>query len=93
MLRFANVILNFIDRDCKLSGVVPLVTLSGIQSMPWRTRAEQAASPNSAPVSIYSRNQPVVSLTPALQDRGDLGRRAKQWAEDFTVLLRRQVRP
>jgi hypothetical protein len=93
-IRFAGATLEHIDAPRRVSDVVIVVALVGAGSMPWRTRAEQAASPNQATMSMLGSREVVpVELAPARRPRAALLQQADRLAEDLTVLLRRQLRP
>src|SRR5262249_16281203 len=50
-IRYAGWLLNRIDPTNRLSRVAPASRLEGIGYLPWRTRAEVAASPNAASIN------------------------------------------
>lgn len=93
-LRFAGATLDHLDGPHRLSDIVVIAGVLDADSMPWRTRAEQAASPNQAKLSMLgSRAAVPVELAPARRPRAALVQQADRFAEDLTVLLRRQRRP
>ncbi len=63
--------------------------------LPWRTRAERDASPNSVTMGSRYSDDPIrVHLNPPIRDRSELrGQAADMTAQDLTVLLRRIVKP
>lgn len=90
-LRFAGWVLDEVDPVGRVSDVVPLVALTGGGYLPWRTRAEHAASPQSG--QMGSGGEDVrVTLTPLRRHRAALTHDTERIAEDFTVMLRRQVK-
>jgi hypothetical protein len=89
-IRFAGWLLDRIDPLHRVTDVVPAAQVGGAGYMPWRTRAEHAASPTSA--TIQSRSDVAsVTLTPARKHRQSLVHDAARIAEDLIVLLRREV--
>jgi len=88
-LTFAAWLLDRIDPLERLTDVVPVVELAGAGYLPWRTRAEAAASPNSATMGSGS-DRAVVALNPARRHRQALTHDAGRIAEDLTVLLRQE---
>jgi hypothetical protein len=89
-IRYAGWLLKRIDSTNRLSRVALASRLEGIRYLPWRTRAEVAASPHAASLSLWApeaaESQPVVLPRAALLfDTAGL-------AEDITVRLRRQAR-
>jgi hypothetical protein len=88
-LRFSGWLLDRIDPVHRLSDVVIVVHLSGAGYMPWRTRAEHAASPNSGQVGLGAHDI-TVGLTPARRRRQALTHDVDRIAEDLVVLLRRE---
>ncbi|MBI4494727.1 MAG: DUF4062 domain-containing protein [Chloroflexi bacterium] len=90
-LHLAGWVLDKVDPVRRLGDVVPVATLLDAGWMPWRTRAEHAASPNSA-TSGKGRGEILVHLCPARRHRAALTQEAGRLAKDLTVLLRREVR-
>ena len=90
-LRFAGQTLDRIDPLGRISDVVVVVALLGAGSIPIRTRAENAASPNSMPMGAGG-DETVVTLTPPRRHRQALVHDADRIAEDLTVLLTRRRR-
>jgi hypothetical protein len=90
-LRFAGRALNLIDRRRRIEWVVLAVAVTDGAGHTWRTREEHAASPNSGPMG-WSSDRVVVQLNPLTTSRGSLTREAGTLANDFLVLLRRQMR-
>jgi hypothetical protein len=89
-LRFSGWLLERVDPLRRISDVVPLAALVGAAHMPWRTRAEHAASPQSGQVG--HGGDAVVTLRPARRHRQALTHDADRIAEDLAVLLRRDRR-
>jgi hypothetical protein len=93
-IRFAGAALDHLDGPRRLSDVVVVAGLLDAGYMPWRTRAEQAANPNEATMSMLgSRDVVPVELAPARRPRPALLQQPDRLAEDLTVLLGRQLRP
>jgi hypothetical protein len=90
-LRFAGWLLDRVDSVRRLSDVVVAAHLADAGYMAFRTRAEHAASPNSAAMGSGS-DDPTVMLTPARRHRRALNQDAGRIAQDLTVLLRRSRR-
>jgi hypothetical protein len=88
-IRYAGWLLERIDPIHRLSRVALACRLDAVGYLPWRTRAEVAASPNRANMNLSGResaeSQPVVLSRAALLIDG-----ARQ-AEDITVYLRREA--
>lgn len=91
--RFAAQLLDHVDPVTRFTHVAPVVALLGAGYVPWRTRAEQQRSPNQATMGMGSRNESVVLLTPPVRRRAALVHDGTRLAEDFTVRLRREIRP
>ncbi len=90
-IRFSGWLLDRIDPLHRLTDVVPVARLAGAGYMPWRTRAEHAASPKAA--TIHGTADAVTAtLTPARRHRQALTHDANRIAEDLITLLRREVR-
>jgi hypothetical protein len=91
-LRFSARVLDRIDSVNRLSHVAVMAAVTGVGYLPWRTRQEQAESPNRATMGPGSQEQVRVSLTPAVRRRAALSHQTNELAEDLTVRLRREVR-
>jgi hypothetical protein len=87
-LRFAGWLLDRVDPVRRLTDVVVIV---GAGYMPWRTRAEHAASPHAA-VMGPGGDDATVTLTPPRRHRQALTHDADRMAEDLTTLLHREFR-
>jgi hypothetical protein len=88
-IRYVGWLLNRVDPTHRLHPVALACRLDGVGYLPWRTRAEEAASPNAANMGSgleAADSQPVILARAALLFDG-----ARQ-AEDITVRLRRQVK-
>jgi hypothetical protein len=90
-VRFSGWLLDRIDPLRRLTDVVPISQVVGGGYMPWRTRAEHAASPNAAPAG-RGGDQTTVMLTPARRHRQALTHDADRIAEDLATLLGREWR-
>jgi hypothetical protein len=91
-LRFSGWLLDRVDPPRRLTDVVVVVALRNAGYMPWRTKAEQAASPNAASMGGASE-EAMVTLSPPRRHRQALTHDADHMAEDLAVLLRRQRQP
>ena len=91
-LRFVNRLLSIIDARGGLTYVAPVVALLGAGYGAWRTRAEQAASPDSMTMNMMAPNEPAIArLSPPARPRIALRDEPAELAADLTVLLRREV--
>jgi len=89
-IRYVGWLLDRVDPTHRLSRVALASRLDGVGYMPWRTRAEVAASPNMASMSlsgVESADSPPVVLARAALLFDDA-----RLAEDITVRLRRQAK-
>ena len=91
-LAFVDRVLAHIDPGGRTSYVVPVVALVGAGYTAWRTRAEQAASPNSMTMNMNSGDQIVTHLSSPAQPRSALSDGRSNLATDLMVLLRRAAR-
>jgi hypothetical protein len=91
-LAFVDRVLAHVDPDGRASHVVPVVALIGAGYTAWRTRAEQAASPNMMSINMNSGDQIVTHLSSPAQRRSALGDGRSNLAMDLMVLLRRAAR-
>lgn len=87
-VRFAGWVLDLIDPTHRLTHVAVVAHLAGAGYMPWRTRAEHQASPNTGQVAMGGQD-PTVALSPATRHRQALTHDADRIAEDLAALLRR----
>jgi Domain of unknown function (DUF4062) len=90
-VRFSGWLLDRVDPLRRLTDVVPIAHLAGGGYMPWRTRAEHAASPNEGRMG-QGGDHTTVMLTPARRHRQALTHDADRIAEDLAALLRRERR-
>jgi len=88
-VRFSGSLLDRIDPLYRLTDVVVIAHLVGAGYMPWRTRAEHAASPSSGSMGPGG-DTTTVMLTPARRHRQALTHDADRIAEDLATLLRRE---
>jgi Domain of unknown function (DUF4062) len=90
-LQFADWLLGRVDPLRRLTDVVPLASVVGAGYLPWRTRAEHAASPGTGTMG-RGTDDATVGLTPARRHRQALVHDADRMAEDLAALLRREFR-
>lgn len=86
-------LLGHVDPTERLTHVVLAARVAGSAAYGWRTRAEQAASPNSGSISMFGQEEErgvPVMLTPPHMVRQALTMNTPRLVEDLTVLLRRQ---
>jgi hypothetical protein len=91
-LNFAGWVLDHVDPTHRLQEVAPVLSLSDAGYLGWRTRAENRRNPNSVSMGIGARDALAVYLRPATRRREALRKDTKRFAEDITVLLRREKR-
>ncbi len=82
-VRYAGWLLDRIDPARRLSRVALACRLEGIGYMPWRTRAEVAASPNRASIGFPGRE--AADCPPSVLSRAALLMDGARQAEDITV--------
>ena len=87
-IRYTGWLLERIDPTHRLTRVALACRLDGIGYLPWRTRAEVAASPNSASMSLSGRE--TADSPPVVLPRSALLMDGARQADDITVQLRRQ---
>ena len=87
---FIKIVLGQIDDVERLSEFAPVAFLSASNHSSWKTRAEQARTPNSATPNIFGGASQAVWLNPPARPRGALRTQIDDMAEDLTVLLRGQ---
>jgi hypothetical protein len=87
-IRYTGWLLERIDPTHRLTRVALACRLDGIGYLPWRTRAEVAASPNSASMSLSGRE--TADSPPVVLHRSALLMDGARQADDITVQLRRQ---
>lgn len=88
-LAFVDRVLERIDPGQHARHVVPVAALLGATYTAWRTRAEQAASPNSMSINISGGDRIVTHLSSPAQPRETLNQDRSTLARDLMVLLRR----
>jgi hypothetical protein len=88
-IRYTGWLLERIDPTHRLTRVALACRLDGIGYLPWRTRAEVAASPNSASMSLSGRE--AADSPPVVLPRAALLMDGARRADDITVQLRRQT--
>lgn len=88
-IRYAGWLLDRIDPTQRLNRVALACRLDGVGYMPWRTRAEVAASPNQASMGFPGRE--AADSQPLILPRAALLMDSARQAEDVTVRLRRQA--
>ncbi len=89
-IHYAGWLLEQIDPTHRLSRVAVVCRLDGAGYLPWRTRAEVAASPNRANPSLSGRES--ADSPPMVLPRASLLMDGERQAEDITVYLRREAR-
>jgi CheY-like chemotaxis protein len=90
-VRFCGWLLDRVDPLHRLTDVAVIAHLAGGGYLPWRTRAEHAASPNAATMG-QGGDTTTVMLTPVRRHRRALTHEADRIAEDLATLLRRERR-
>lgn len=88
-IRYTGWVLDRTDPTRRLSRVALACRLDGVGYLPWRTRAEVAASPNRATMGFVGRE--AADSPPVVLPRAALLMNAAIQAEDITVQLRRQA--
>jgi len=91
-LRFSNTVLAYIDPTNRFSHVAIVAKILDAGHMAWRTRAEQARSPNSVTMnSFFDGDQEAVHLSPPHRTRSALRLNVSELVDDLTVKVRRQL--
>jgi hypothetical protein len=88
-LAFVDRVLERVDPGRRASHVILVAALIGATYTAWRTRTEQAASPNSMSINMSGGDRIVVHLSSPAQARAALSERRSNLASDLMVLLRR----
>jgi Domain of unknown function (DUF4062) len=88
-IHYAGWLLDRLDPTHRLTRVALACRLDGVGYLPWRTRAEVAASPNSASMSLSGRE--AADSPPVILPRAALLMDGARQADDITVRLRRQT--
>ncbi|SKA14806.1 DUF4062 domain-containing protein [Novilysobacter spongiicola] len=92
-LAFGGWLLEHIDSTQRITHVALCAAVTGQGGMGWRTRAEQAASPNGGSFDSLGREEErerPVMLQPAHAPRAALAMDTQRIAEDLVALLRRR---
>lgn len=92
-LAFGGWLLEHIDSTQRITHVALCAAVTGQGGMGWRTRAEQAASPNGGSFDAFGREEErerPVMLQPAHVPRAALAMDTQRVAEDLVALLRRR---
>lgn len=89
-IHYAGWLLERIDPTHRLSRVAVECRLDGVSYMPWRTRAEVAASPNRANMNLSGRES--ANSPPVVLPRTSLLMDGARQADDIAVYLRREAR-
>lgn len=92
VLEFGGSVLDHIDRANRTSHFAVRALLTGAGHLPWRTRDEQARSPHSASMSIYSHDRLEAHLTPPVRRRPALRQQSRELAEDLAASLKLATR-
>jgi hypothetical protein len=90
-IAFADAVLAHIDPAGRAMDVALVGAMLGATFTAWRTRAEQAASPNSMSINVSASEQILAHLSPAAQPRASLTKQLSGLARDLMVLLRREA--
>jgi len=90
-IAFADAVLAHIDPAGRATDVALVGAMLGATFTAWRTRAEQAASPNSMSINVSASEQILAHLSPAAQPRSSLTKQLSGLARDLMVLLRREA--
>ena len=89
-IHYAGWLLDRVDPTRRLSRVALASRLDGVGYLPWRTRQEAAASPNSATMNLSGLDS--ADSPPVVLPRAALVFDAANQADDITVRLRRQAK-
>lgn len=91
-LAIVDRVLDHVDSAGRATHVVAVAALTGAGYSAWRTRAEQAANPNSMTMNMSGGDRIVTHLSPPAQPRSALAGGRSSLARDLMVLLRREAR-
>jgi len=91
-LLYINWVWDLIDSTGKLTHAVPIVSILNAGYRGWKTREEQRRDPNRGFMNMNNEEAVTVQLTPPSRPRPALKMQAAELAEDFTTLLRREVK-
>jgi len=89
-LRYADWLLDHVDPTQRLTHFAIAAAIAGTESVVWRTRAEQNASPNSYSMGWRQSEPAPVHLSPPQRPRSAIKLSANQIVEDLVTLLRRE---
>jgi len=92
-LRLAGRVLDHVDDPPRISQVAVVAALCRPGSWPWRTRAEEAASPNSATMRMFGPDRVEALLSPLVRRRAALLHDADSVAKDLATRLGLQLGP
>jgi Domain of unknown function (DUF4062) len=89
-IRYAGWLLDRVDRTHRLTRVALACRLDGVGYLPWRTRAEVAASPDRAAMNLSGTDS--ADSPPVVLPRAALLYDGAAKADDITVRIRRQAK-
>jgi hypothetical protein len=89
---YAAWLLDRVDPTQRLTHFVIAANIVASDYLSWRTRAEEAASPNSGHMRSSGDSRKAVQLKPVHRPRGELKSQADEIVTDLITLLRRQNR-
>lgn len=92
VVRLAGRVLNHVDDPPRISHVTVVAALCRPEFWPWRTRAEEAASPNSTTMRMFGPDRVEALLSPPVRRRAALLHDADSLAEDLATRLGLQLR-
>jgi hypothetical protein len=92
VLSFLATTLDALDTAPRITHVVPIAALFGVDYVGWRTRAERDANPNMMTMNMLGSGNPFVHLDPPAIARHALRAERHEVAADFTALLRDRSR-
>jgi TIR domain len=92
VLSFLAATLDALDTANRMTYVVPIAALVGVDYVGWRTRAERDANPNMMTMNMQGSGTPFVLLDPPAIARHALRAERHEVAADFTALLRDRSR-
>ncbi|MXY11383.1 MAG: DUF4062 domain-containing protein [Acidimicrobiaceae bacterium] len=91
VVRLAGRVLDHVDDPPRISQVAVVAALCRPGSWPWRTRAEEAASPNSATMRMFGPDRVEALLSPPVRRRAALLHDADGLAKDLATRLGLQL--
>ncbi|MDE0495467.1 MAG: DUF4062 domain-containing protein [Acidimicrobiaceae bacterium] len=92
VVRMAGRVLDHVDDPPRISQVAVVAALCRPGSWAWRTRAEEAASPNSTTMRMFGPDRVEALLSPPVRRRAALLHDADSLAEDLATRLGLQLR-